>query len=215
MMNTVNRVTRILAPIALLCGATASAADSGLYVGLSLGEAEYDVEEGVTGYFDITTTSRDFDSDSTLGLTAGYRFNNFVAVELAYLDLGEVRYSETGRDLAPASSGALDSTASARGIGFSVVGAFPVGGWDFHAKVGGLQTKTELETVIRSQTVAQQEFNDSASTFEIMFGVGVGYTVAERFNFSIDYTKIPDVGDEDKTGEADVSVLSFGASYRF
>jgi OOP family OmpA-OmpF porin len=214
-MNTVNRVTRILAPIALLCGATASAADSGVYVGLSFGEASYDVEDGVSGEFDITSTSRVFDSDSSLGLTLGYRFNNFVAVELAYLDMGEVQYSETGRDVSPASSGALDSSASAKGVGFAVVGAFPVGGWDFHAKLGGLQTKTEYEEVIRSQTILQQEFNSSASTFEITYGVGVGYTIAERFNFSIDYTKIPDVGDEDKTGEADVDVLSFGASYRF
>jgi OOP family OmpA-OmpF porin len=215
MMNTVNRVTRILAPIAMLCGATASAADSGLYVGLSLGEASYDVEEGVSGEFDVTTTSRLFDTDSTLGINAGYRFNPFIAVELAYLDLGELRYSETGRDVAPVSSGALDTTVSARGFGFAVVGSFPVGGWDFHAKLGGLQTKTEYEEVIRSQTALQQEFDSSASTFEMTYGVGVGYTIAERFNFSIDYTKIPDVGDEDKTGEADVDVLSFGASYRF
>jgi OOP family OmpA-OmpF porin len=215
MMKNVKCLTRILVPVALMCATSiASAADSGFYVGLSLGEAKYDIPEGPSGLFPITTTSYSSDSDSTVGVTAGYRFNPYLGVELSYLDLGSYKFSETGRSSAPA-SGALDIEASAKGVALAVTGAFPIGNFDIHAKLGGMQAKTEVSAVVRSVTLSQVSASDSASTFETLYGVGVGYSAGAHCNFSLDWTSIPKVGDENDTGETDVSVVSFGFAYRF
>jgi hypothetical protein len=214
MMKNVKYITRMLAPIALLCGSAVAAADPGFYIGFSLGEANYDVEPGTSGVFPIVSSSYSDDTGTAVAVTGGYRFSSHLALEASYMDLGTFKYSESGRRTAPVSSGTLDADVSASGIALLLAVSAPIGNWDIHAKFGGMQTKTDSTVVVRSQSLVQQNASESATTFETVVGLGVGYTIAEHYNLALDWTGVKEVGDDD-TGEADVNVVSLGFSYRF
>lgn len=211
--------TRTLALAALLGSASlASAAESGFYVGVELGEAKYDVPAGPSGLFATSVTAREFNRDSAGALKVGYNFNSIIGVELSYNDYGSYRFSETGQGFSGTTtipSAARDLESAGSGYGVAAVVALPVGGWDFFARVGGVYAKTELDVVVRSTTVAQINASESSSAFEAMYGLGLGYTAGEHYHFNVSWTAIPDFGDEDETVEADVEVVRLGFTYKF
>ena len=90
------------------CAAPAFAADDGWYVTAFGGEAvTRNVERteldqnlvnlfGSVGLAVVDATSTLDDSDTAFGLALGYQANENFAVELAYVDLGDIAYAATG-----------------------------------------------------------------------------------------------------------------------
>jgi hypothetical protein len=73
----------ILSAVALLAfGATASAADNGVYLGASLGRANFDIDQGL---LEID------DDDTGFKVIAGIRPLDWLAIEGSYVDFGEAR----------------------------------------------------------------------------------------------------------------------------
>jgi hypothetical protein len=105
----------ILLTAALLCASgAASAADNGIYLGGSIGQANVEVDEGLT----------QVDGDDTgFKFIVGVRPLDWLAVEASYVDFGKVK------DGAQAAEG--------NGVSAFVVGFLPVGPVDLFAK-GGL-----------------------------------------------------------------------------
>ena len=97
----------------LLLAGTATAADNGIYIGGSIGQANVEVEDDIA----------DFDSDDTgFKVIAGIRPLDFLGFELNYVDLG-----------APEEGGVeVDAT----GIDAFAVGFLPLPLVDLFAKVG-------------------------------------------------------------------------------
>ncbi len=198
------------------------AADSGAYVGLSYGQSKSDITEDDSGFFNVLASTTTDNSDTAWALAFGYRFNPGVAIELAYNDLGESTFSESGTDTTfPAITGTLSGSASVKGPSVALIGAIPISNWELFGKLGVLAAKTEIEARFTGRTLTSpvQSFNISerlsASTVEVLVGLGVGYTIAEHYHLKFEWTKVPNVGDEEETGESDVSVLALGFQYRF
>jgi hypothetical protein len=43
----------------------------------------------------------------------------------------------------------------------------------------------------------------------------MGYTFGDHFHVRVDWMTVPDAGDEEKTGEGDVTLMTAGFQYRF
>lgn len=220
-MNTRDSIGRAACVLALaLCTTTPSLAkDSGFYLGFSAGQTKFDAEDGPTGFFDVTTSSDTDDNDTALSLSAGYRFNPYLGIEASLSDLGDLSVSETGRILTPgAVDGILDFTGSAKGPALSVTGSLPLKNFEFYGKVGAMYAETKLDiraSAIAGSLVGVSTGRVTAKTTEALYGVGMGYAFAEEFFLRIEWVRIPDVGDEDETGENDLDVITAGFHYRF
>lgn len=224
MMKKVSCMARTTLVAALAAGSISAvaASESGPYVGVNLGQSKGDVSYEPSGLFNVLSSSATDDTDTAWALSFGYRFNPILAVELAYNDLGEYTFSETGtRTLTPSLTGTYSGSASVKGASAVLIAAVPFNQWELFVRAGALFAKTEIDDrlAVRTLTPPAQTVNasasDSVSSTEFLAGLGLGYTIADHYHVKLEWTKIPKVGDEDKTGEADVSVLSAGFQYRF
>lgn len=176
--------------VALLFAGTATAEDTGVYVGGSVGWA-YLAGEGTDRIED-----QDFDfSDDDVGykLYAGWQILPFLGVEGGYVDFGEVE------DTTPLTRTRIATD----GWDAFVVGNVPLGFIDLFAKVGVIAFDSDLD--FNGNNVS---FDDSESGTEAAYGVGAAF---ELGSFAVrgewEYF--------DVDGLDDLTLLSVGLTYQF
>lgn len=166
--------------------ATRANADDGVFVSASVGSA--DLTENFDGF--------DVDADSTAwGLTIGWRFNTYFAVEGGYRNFG--RFDQTF-DI---EGEPVDVSLKADGFVLGVIGSVPIGErFGVFAKAGSFFWDGDSE--INSLTVA------TPGDTNLYFSAGASFILAERLSLSVDVARY----DFEDT-ESDV--VSLGVSYRF
>jgi opacity protein-like surface antigen len=219
-----------LATFAALCAAQpAVAGDTGFYVGADIGQISADIDKGdldslvndALEFEGLTLEgSSDLDdSDMTYGLTVGYKFMPYFAVEGQYLDLGEAKYTVGGEIFeGPEFLGTADVSTSINSSGFalSVLGILPIQEvWEVYARLGMYFGDTEADLSAAADGDIVLSGSESKSEEEFFYGIGGGYTFNETWNVRVEYTIFPDIGDKDLTGEADVDRLVIGVNYMF
>jgi len=223
-----------LAIFGALCAAQpALAGDTGFYVGADIGTMSVDVDKGDLDAFFLEGLASEGlifdgssdvdDSDTTYGLTVGYRFMPYLAVEGQYLDLGEAKYSASGdifdtftkETLAADVGMSMDSS----GFALSVLGILPIQEvWEVYARLGMYFGDTDADisvTLDDGIDVFTESMSDSKSEEEFFYGIGGGYTFNETWNVRIEYTIFQDIGDDELTGETDLDRFVIGLNYRF
>jgi OOP family OmpA-OmpF porin len=155
----------ILATALLLASTATMAADNGIYLGASLGNANVDLDENTTGL--------DLDGDDTgFKIIAGIRPLDWFGIEASYVNFGEVK------------QGPL----SVESDGITGFGVFflPVGPVDVFAKAGVIS----FDTDVKFQNIGNVR-NDGT---DLAYGVGVQFRLlslgirAEYEKFEIDDT---------------------------
>jgi OOP family OmpA-OmpF porin len=225
-----------------LAAVPAFAADTGFYVGASIGQSSFDVSKsdaddlmieafelagdalGIGVGYDIESSDLD-DSDTAYSLFVGYRFLPYLAVEGAWLDLGEAQYKSSGMVTVFDSVESMTADAatelnwSSSGPVLSALAIWPISDrWEVFGRLGAYFADTELKfsLAIPDPTEPFSEgFSDSDSTTEFIWGLGVDFIFLEKFAARLEYQMIPDVGDENVTGEADVDLITLGVLYKF
>jgi OmpA-OmpF porin, OOP family len=199
-----------MAPVS---GALADDVAEGFYFGASLGQSSADI--GSKSAFDtslgVPVSSELDDTGDAWGVQIGYRFNNYVGMEVGYVNLGQADYvaSITGTDEV------VSRRFESSGPTLSAVGFFPVGSFDIHARAGIIYADTRVRD--RDELTTTGEFlsiEAKSSSTDLMAGVGAAWNIGQNFALRVEYTKYFDVGDEDQTGERDVDVVSFGVLFR-
>jgi len=172
--------------LAVAMTATGARADDGLFVSASVGSA--DLTENFDGF--------DIDTDSTAwGLTVGWRFNRYFAVEGGYQNFG--RFEQTFE----IEGDPVDVSIKADGFVLGVIGSLPVGErFGVFAKAGSFFW--DGDSKINSLTVA------TPGDTNLYLGAGVSFALTERLALSADVARY----DFEDT-ESDV--VSVGASYSF
>jgi OmpA-OmpF porin, OOP family len=225
---------RILLSTAVALGLSlplvADAADSGFYIGGMAGRSGYDISLGnvpvgsidltpLTGVVaTVTIDSSSLDKNGTaFGITFGYQFTKYLAVEASYLDLGKAKIEATGT-YTQADSGQIPFTASlelkSRGPAAAVVGVLPFGqGWQVDARVGGYFDRTEY-TVTASDPTGSISGSESKNNAHLMAGAGLGYSFGEHWSVRVDYLYFDKVGDKD-IYQTNVNLFSGGIRFKF
>lgn len=209
--------------------ATTMADGSGWYFGLSGGKAEADLDQAElddivldsffsVGFPVITGRSTLEDSDTAWSAIAGYRFSPFIALEASYTDFGTAEYRSSGTVNPPGPTTSAPASYSVdfavNGFTIAAVGAIPLGEmFDVHARAGMLFSDMEISQTATIGTASASE-TYTADSRDLLYGLGVGLRLKERWSFSLDWQQFKDVGDEDETGESDLDTLSLGVVFR-
>lgn len=215
-----------VAGLALLAAAPANAVDSGFYAGFDVGQYSHDLDtNGISGQVgsaldDLGLTVSNVSSDTsedgfTYGVLVGYQFLPYLAVEAAYVDLGNAEYKGS----ATVSDGVTSADLSARvttessGPSLSALGILPfMKGWEVHARAGVYFSSNDATARLTIDGV-EESAHDSSNSTEFLWGTGIGYT---RGNYTgrLDYQQYTDVGDS-STVEASIDRITFVAIVRF
>lgn len=222
----IRKALRRAASVVALSACAASpvlAKESGFYLGVNAGQAKYDVDTDEIGVFPIVSGTRSDDTDVSLALSAGYRFNPYIGIEFSFIDLGDLEMTETGFiTTTPSLGGHAHVEAGASGPALALVGSVPAGNFEFFGRVGTMYADAQINSQVVSTfgqlplTMTGVEIV-SSETMEMMYAVGVGYTFADEFFLKLEWMRVASVGDEDELGteEVDVDVISVGFQYRF
>lgn len=155
-------------------------------------------------------------------VAGGYRIARYLAVEAGFADFGE----KTPPDAAAAMGNSFttflrDTRITLRGPYGALVGSLPIGHWDAFVKIGALRAHTaETTHVVTSlrfpvRPSIENDVAESASTTELLLGIGVTYRITDHYGVVLEATRVPKVGDPDATGEGDLTSLSLSAQYSF
>jgi opacity protein-like surface antigen len=216
-----------LAILAALASSPAMAADRGFYAGFDLGQYAYDLDQGDIdaslvaalddeGYEVLDGSSSTNEDGFTYGLIVGYQIFRYLAVEAAYVDLGDSNYQANVVVTDGVESGDLNAklTAESSGALVSALGILPLPyGWDVFGRAGLYLGSTDLSERWTGAT-GSRSYGDSATSQDFTWGAGVGFTQGD-WTARLEYQQFMDVGDEDKTGEFDVGRIVFSAVHRF
>lgn len=142
----------------------------------------------------------EFDDDNSFfELVGGYKFNQFFALEGAYINFGEY--------------GGSVASASVDGWRAAAIGSFPVTPMvNLYAKGGILFSNVDVEVV---------GFDDSYSDEQFFVGLGVNFAVMDPLSVSVEYNRYRiDVDDSNWPGEVDssntdIDTLSLGVKFHF
>lgn len=157
--------------------AVSSAAFSEFYVGGSLGQADF--EPG--------------DAQTSLELKTGYRFNNYIAVEGYYLDLGKSEQTTLFGNV----ENELD------GVGLSVLGIYPINEqFEVYGKLGIYAWDSSVEI--------SGNVEDSVSDEDFVYGIGAAWKVNDMVKLNLGYDTVS-FGELD----TDADIYSIGATISF
>lgn len=202
-----SKLAATLSAAALLLAASAAYAQSGpWYGGVSLGQShvKFDDESFALPGAGI---SKD-ESDTGFKIFAGYRFIPNFALEGGFTDFGKFGVTLS----APGSSANFDVKIS--GFHLDAVGILPIGNWDLFAKVGTINTTTKT-SVSASGAFFATTSGDKKTEWNLKYGIGAEYRITRQLGVRAEYEIAKDVGDQNTTGEGDVSLLSAGLTFRF
>jgi OmpA-OmpF porin, OOP family len=177
----------------------AMAPEQGLYVGVGIGQAEYDACGSVAGFGGTCD-----ESDQSYKLFVGYDFNRNFAAEIGYVDLGGVRATGT--------VGAIAATVETDVNGFELVGVgkFPITqNFSLIGKLGVLRWDADARV-----SGAGLTGGGSDTGTDVTFGFGLRYTLTRSIGLQADWQRYRDVGSS-TSGSNDIDVLGISLLFKF
>lgn len=199
--------------------ATASAQEAGAYVGASVGQSKVDIDTaGLSSGFaaaGLSATGISVDENDTgWKLFGGYKFNKYFALEGGYVDLGQFSAATTitavrGAAITPT---AVNATFKAEeGYFLTAVGILPLSNnFSIFGKLGAYSMKTKLDVAVAGTSLSNSERNE-----DMLYGVGLGYDFTRNVSLRAEWERFEKVGDENKTGQGDVDLISVGLVFKF
>lgn len=213
---------------ALLWGAAHADDASGVYIGANFGRA---LNSYNTGYLDRQYVSQASEFGDGLDVTSrsvhrfddvwwgdvGYYFIPYVALDAAFLHLGEVRYKSAatlevgGTPYATTTSTEVTS----RGPALSVLARLPLTDWfEADLRLGDYVGKSVFYN--RIDLLAQSSVTTaSKTTSSLLVGVGGAFTFAGHWSVRLDYLRVNKTGDSASSGKYSVNLASAGVSFTF
>jgi len=179
---------------------TAALADNptGFYVGGGFGRFNLDIDSPADFGNGISDAVND--NDNSYKLFAGYRFAPFLALEAAYVNLGE-----PGDAISSAGSNGRYSL-KADGFAPSVIGTIPLGPVELSGKIGYYYYDVDVRTNLNT---SGSQFLTGHSRNDLFYGAAVGMTFVDHLNVKVEYERL-DLENYDKS-----DVVWLTAAWRF
>lgn len=194
--------------LGIITGA-ATAADSGSYAGISVGQSKTQMSSGDIDStwanlgFGATATSLD-STDTGWKFYSGYRFNKSFAIEGGYVDLGRFGLS-TSRP-----SGVMTGKANPAkgGLFVDAVGIVPLrNDFSVFGKLGGYWVVSEL------QAAGSGSADNFDKNYGIHYGLGGAYSFTKTLSVRLEWERFDKVGNRNSTGQGNADLLSVGLVY--
>lgn len=221
----------------LSCAPAAQGMDQGFYVGGYYGALERDANKAAdaavlgsisdavyrAGAFEpVSTDFRLSVDDKSWGFFAGYRWLPTLALELGYLQLGEVKYQsddvvlDTVVSPVVAYPATSRTTAELSALTLSALGIWPLTyQWEIFGRAGISFTETQWRTRADVETFGSGRFGDSKSHADWLLGAGISYTFLDVYTLRGEFQRVFDAGDDDFVRSSDIDLVSLGFSVAF
>lgn len=205
-------ISALLLSAAALSPLAAHAEGGTWYAAIAIGQSTYDADKGDadrslnSAGFAITDSSLD-DSDTGYKIMGGYKFNDNLAVEAGYVDLGHATYkvSVTG------ANAKLDL--HAYGLSVDAVGTLPFGaGFSGYLRAGLIAAWVESD-VSATGSGGSASDDSTDSSVKPAAGVGLAYDLNETLTVRIEYERYFDLKSD--AGNGDIDLASVGLVARF
>ncbi|MGI9341882.1 MAG: porin family protein [Gammaproteobacteria bacterium] len=122
------------------------------------------------------------DSDYGFTISAGYRFNPIISVELSYLDGGMPEFN------ASAFGSRVDADVDLTAWQFAGIGTLPFGTrWELYLKLGLSAWDANSDQVLTPVTGPVQFRREDRSGIGVLIGVGLGVTIVENLFARLEY----------------------------
>ena len=231
-------VNLLVASIVAIAANSAIAGPGNWYIGAGAGVSSYKdwlSQEDITAFkndfrtndlgfvnFDGSESAESEDKASAFKLFGGYAFNEYIAVELSYVDMGEVdaNSSSSGTFFDSADNpvdGDLFATARASVDAFTLDAnlSYPVASFAaLFVKAGVYAADAELESSAGG-SITTESINESRtdSSTGLHFGIGANFWVTEAIGLRAEWERLDSV--EADGGESDVDLVSAALIYSF
>jgi hypothetical protein len=160
------------------------------------------------------------DVDAGWSVTLGYRINEYLAAEVAYMDFGEASLTQSF-DLAgvppllPPREYIQSYTFNVRGPAASLLGSYPVStNWQVFARGGVLFADQEVKSAVTFTPAAgtgrfEQTFGDEVW----LAGAGVQWSFAPRWTARLEYQRTGDLDSSTLAGESSIDQASLSVLF--
>jgi len=223
MKTSLRAASLLLAGACVVHCAAAQEAPHPFYLVGSVGQSRYSIskgdldatlfevfaEEGLPVVPNGSTLDK---TDTSWSPTVGYRFSPSFALEASYLDLGKAQYRADGGVDFGAGFVATKIRAKIESHGpiLAALGILPFNDrWEGYVRAGVFFADTRIKVTISSFGAGtSQEVSGSSQDF--FAGLGLVYNATSNCSLRLDWQRLKNVGDKDKTGEGDIDNLTFG-----
>lgn len=199
-MRTLRFAAAIASALALSTPATAGFFDFTLapFVGASLGQVSSDISCPAGVSCD--------DSDTAWKIFGGMEMNEYISMEVGYVDLGEVQYS-----------GAKTGSREVNGMAFDLLGTYAFSpSFKLIARGGMNILNAEVNGTIAPGGTPTSNTGDTDVAWS--FGLGAQYNFTPAVGLRAEWERFFEVGSSDYnggTGEADIDMISASLVYQF
>jgi OOP family OmpA-OmpF porin len=216
--------TGLIAALVLLAGPAIAQDNNGFYMGAGMGYSKLNINEDkldrlISGELPnpwFISKSKVDQNATPYQIFAGFRFLNYFAVELAYLNLGEATYKANIENGTTLGDGAVKGTWSNDGVPLSFLGILPLGDrFDIFGRVGVYYGSTDLK--IRGKDSSGQSVVTSSvddNTTQFFGGVGADWNFPGNFTGRAEWQAMPSIGNDD-VGSGNFNNFIFSLIYRF
>lgn len=148
----------------------------------------------------------------------GYRFNRYFAAELGLAQFGELSSTargelDTGEGFVPAS---VKLSFNVGGPIISGVAILPVGEkFEFYGRAGMLFASAERELSSRLDGQSGGFGSAKGDSSNFVYSLGATYHINQVYSIRLEYTKVGEVGQSQRTGTEELDVAQLGLVIRF
>jgi len=197
----------------LLASGWTLAADSGMYIGISLGQSfsTFDTASTIAAArAPAGTAVSPASSAFSYKEVFGYQFNQNFAAELSYTSLGKYDFTRTAPATAPATG-----KVTIGGFGIAGVGLFPVNKeLAVFGKLGAFHSDISASTSV-NLFHSGQTGSDSEHKWVPNYGIGLTYDINRTFGLRGEIERFQGMGSSTRTVKTDANLFTVGLSYKF
>jgi opacity protein-like surface antigen len=158
------------------------------------------------------------DSDFGYQATFGYRFNRHFAAELGLVQVGELASTASG--VLDFGQGPVDASLtlkfSAGGPMISFLGILPVSErFEIFGRAGYLFTSTDRAVSSRVDGDSQGFGSSKGDSQDLALGLGAAFHFNQVYSARLEYLRLGEIGEAERSGTEEVSIISLGVLVRF
>lgn len=191
-----------------LAGVSATVQAENWYGGVSVGTAkvvDFTICDEIQAILDPGSSCSAEDTATAWKAFFGNQFSPNAAVEFGFVNLGTVTVDGSGT--LTGIPVVIDGDWKVSGLTISLAGNLPLGKeFSLTGRAGMFLWSVDLDGAGGSE---------SASGTGLSYGIGLQYDFTKTTGLRLDWERFADVGDEDKTGQSDIDLLSAGLVFRF